>query len=209
MRKIRYSGDSTEQTTQTSEGVAMGIDVGSEINQIVSSLQRDNPELSLSARIKRAWNTSIDSRIAEHVTAVFVVPDTGASEVIVYVDNPIWTTELGMQVELLRSNLNLELNKNDQPIPGIEHKLEQVEKLTFKLSKEEYIPRERKITTLQQMQEEEKPYKEAQPVSLDDDELTSLNIAFSNIDDDELRETIYAAAKANLEWQKGIDKIGA
>lgn len=187
----------------------MGIDIGSEINQIISSLQRDNPEPSLSARIKRAWNASVDSRIADHVTAVFVVPNTGASEVIVYVDNPIWTTELGMQSELLRSNLNIELNKNTQPIPGVENKMEQVEKLTFKLSKEEYIPREKKISTLQLMQEEEKPYRDAQPVALDDDEMASLNIAFSNIDDDDLRETIYAAAKANLEWQKGIDKIGA
>lgn len=187
----------------------MGFDIGSEINQLVNSLQRNNPELSLSARIKSAWNTSVDSRIAEHVTAVFVVPNTGASEVIIYVDNPIWTTELGMQSELLRGKLNIELNKNYQPIPGVEYKPEQVEKLTFKLSKEEYVPREKKLTTLQSMEEDIAPYKNAQPIELNEDETASLNIAFSNIENDELRETIYAAAKANLEWQKGIDKIGA
>lgn len=186
----------------------MEINVGSGINEYFNALQRENPELSISARIKRAWNSTVDPRIREHVTAVFVVPNTGASEVIIYVDNSIWATELSMQAELLRSNLNIALKQSNSPVPGMEQKLEQVEKLIFKLSKDEYIPKERKLTTLQILQKEEEPYKNAKPVELNEDETAMLNIAVSEIENDEMRERIYAAAKANLEWQKGIGKIG-
>ena len=187
--------------------VMMGYDIGAEIQGVVSSLQRNNPDLSATARVKRAWNLSVDKRIAEHVTAVFIVPNTAASEVIIYVDNSIWATELNMQSELLRLNLNIELNKDIDA--NVARKAEQVEKLTFKVSKEQYVARERRLTTLQLLEAEDENYRKAQPVALDDDELANLEEAVAHIENDQLRDTAYAAAKANLEWQKGIEKIGA
>ncbi len=184
-----------------------GYDIGAEIQGVVSSLQRNNPDLSATARVKRAWNLSVDKRIAEHVTAVFIVPNTAASEVIIYVDNSIWATELNMQSELLRLNLNIELNKDIDA--NVARKAEQVEKLTFKVSKEQYVARERRLTTLQLLEAEDENYRKAQPVALDDDELANLEEAVAHIENDQLRDTAYAAAKANLEWQKGIEKIGA
>lgn len=185
----------------------MGYDIGAEIQGVVSSLQRNNPDLSATARVKRAWNLSVDKRIAEHVTAVFIVPNTAASEVIIYVDSSIWATELNMQSELLRLNLNIELNKDIDA--NVVRKAEQVEKLTFKVSKEQYVARERRLTTLQLLEAEDENYRKAQPVALDDDELANLEEAVAHIENDQLRDTAYAAAKANLEWQKGIEKIGA
>lgn len=184
-----------------------GYDIGAEIQGVVSSLQRNNPDLSATARVKRAWNLSVDKRIAEHVTAVFIVPNTAASEVIIYVDSSIWATELNMQSELLRLNLNIELNKDIDA--NVARKAEQVEKLTFKVSKEQYVARERRLTTLQLLEAEDENYRKAQPVALDDDELANLEEAVAHIENDQLRDTAYAAAKANLEWQKGIEKIGA
>ena len=186
-----------------------GYDVGSEIQGVVRSLQRDNPDLSASARVKRAWNLSVDKRIAEHVTAVFIVPNTAASEVIIYVDSSIWATELNMQSELLRLNLNVELNNEDDASPGVVRKAEQVEKLTFKVSKDQYAARERRLTTLQLIEAEEEDYRKVQPVSLTEDELSSLEQALSHIENDQLRDSAYAAARANLELQKGIERIGA
>ena len=187
--------------------VMTGYDIGAEIQGVVSSLQRNNPDLSATARVKRAWNLSVDKRIAEHVTAVFIVPNTAASEVIIYVDSSIWATELNMQSELLRLNLNIELNKDIDA--NVARKAEQVEKLTFKVSKEQYVARERRLTTLQLLEAEDENYRKAQPVALDDDELANLEEAVAHIENDQLRDTAYAAAKANLEWQKGIEKIGA
>lgn len=187
--------------------VMTGYDIGSEIEGVVRSLQRDNPDLSATARVKRAWNLSVDKRIAEHVTAVFVVPNTAASEVIVYVDSSIWATELNMQSELLRLNLNIELNKDADEPSNVMRKAEQVEKLTFKVSKEQYVARDRRLTTLQLLEAEDEDYRKAQPVALDEEELSGLEEALSHIENDQLRDTAYAAAKANLEWQKGVDSF--
>ena len=184
-----------------------GYDIGSEIEEVVRSLQRNNPDLSATARVKRAWNLSVDKRIAEHVTAVFVVPNTAASEVIVYVDSSIWATELNMQSELLRLNLNIELNKDADEPSNVMRKAEQVEKLTFKVSKEQYVARERRLTTLQLLEAEDEDYRKAQPIALDEEELSGLEEALSHIENDQLRDTAYAAAKANLEWQKGVDSF--
>ena len=184
-----------------------GYDIGSEIEGVVRSLQRDNPDLSATARVKRAWNLSVDKRIAEHVTAVFVLPNTAASEDIVYVDSSIWATELNMQSELLRLNLNIELNKDADEPSNVMRKAEQVEKLTFKVSKEQYVARDRRLTTLQLLEAEDEDYRKAQPVALDEEELSGLEEALSHIENDQLRDTAYAAAKANLEWQKGVDSF--
>lgn len=184
-----------------------GYDIGSEIEGVVRSLQRNNPDLSATARVKRAWNLSVDKRIAEHVTAVFVVPNTAASEVIVYVDSSIWATELNMQSELLRLNLNIKLNKDADEPSNVMRKAEQVEKLTFKVSKEQYVARDRRLTTLQLLEAEDEDYRKAQPVALDEEELSGLEEALSHIENDQLRDTAYAAAKANLEWQKGVDSF--
>ncbi len=187
--------------------VMTGYDIGSEIEGVVRSLQRNNPDLSATARVKRAWNLSVDKRIAEHVTAVFVVPNTAASEIIVYVDSSIWATELNMQSELLRLNLNIELNKDADEPSNVMRKAEQVEKLTFKVSKEQYAARNRRLTTLQLLEAEDEDYRKAQPVALDEEELSGLEEALSHIENDQLRDTAYAAAKANLEWQKGVDSF--
>ena len=187
--------------------VMMGYDIGSEIEGVVRSLQRNNPDLSATARVNRAWNLSVDKRIAEHVTAVFVVPNTAASEVIVYVDSSIWATELNMQSELLRLNLNIELNKDADEPSNVMRKAEQVEKLTFKVSKEQYAARDRRLTTLQLLEAEDEDYRKAQSVALDEEELSGLEEALSHIENDQLRDTAYAAAKANLEWQKGVDSF--
>ncbi len=187
--------------------VMTGYDIGSEIEGVVRSLQRNNPDLSATARVKRAWNLSVDKRIAEHVTAVFVVPNTAASEIIVYVDSSIWATELNMQSELLRLNLNIKLNKDADEPSNVMRKAEQVEKLTFKVSKEQYAARDRRLTTLQLLEAEDEDYRKAQPVALDEEELSGLEEALSHIENDQLRDTAYAAAKANLEWQKGVDSF--
>ena len=205
---MRYSEPSTESNINLAGGCVMtGYDIGSEIEGVVRSLQRDNPDLSATARVKRAWNLSVDKRSAEHVTAVLVVPNTAASEVIVYVDSSIWATELNMQSELLRLNLNIELNKDADEPSNVMRKAEQVEKLTFKVSKEQYVARDRRLTTLQLLEAEDEDYRKAQPVALDEEELSGLEEALSHIENDQLRDTAYAAAKANLEWQKGVDSF--
>lgn len=44
-------------------------------------------------------------------------------------------------------------------------------------------------------------------MALDDDEISGLEEALSHVENDQLRDIAYAAAKANLEWQKGVDSF--
>lgn len=178
---------------------------GSEADKYIGSMRRDNPELSESVRVKQAWNATVDQHITNHVTAVFVVPNTNASEVIVYVDDAIWATELGMQSEMLRLNLNVYINQHGGSPRAT---AEQVEKLSFKVSKDKYIAKERRLTTRELMEEEERRYKDVKPVALSEEELNDLNQSFAKIDNDKIRDIAYAAAKANLEWKKGIEECG-
>ena len=171
-----------------------GNNIASEIKGLVGDLERANPSLSVTARIKKAWNKTVDDRISKHVVALFVVPNTAESEVIVYVDSPIWAAELSMQEDLIKLKLNMDLQK------------EQIEKIKFIVSKEQYINKEKKRTTYDELREEEESYKKVEPAHLDDDELLSIQEAVAHIEDDQMRMAAYAAAKANLEWQKGLEK---
>ena len=183
--------------------------MGNEIRGIVGSLERNNPDLSATARLKRAWNASVNQAIRDHVTAVFVVPNTSASEVIIYVDSAIWATELTMQAEILRLNLNLELNRYEEEHERVSSRVEKVESLRFKVSKEQYISKDRRKSTIDQLEEEQEALRRVNPVELSDEELSSIQIATSGMENDALREIAYAAAKANLEWQKGLNQRGA
>lgn len=174
-----------------------GHNLASEIKGFVEDLERSNPDLSATARVKRAWNTIVDEHVKEHVNAVFVVPGTNASEVIIYVDTAIWAAELAMQEELFKLKMNMELQA------------EQIENIKFIVSKEQYAGGSKKKNTFDQLDEDEKKLKSVQPVELDEEELAPIQEAAAHIEDERVRNAVYAAAKASLEWKKGLEKVGA
>ena len=179
-----------------------GLNVGSEVRNLVNRLERDNPDIALSAHVKSAWNEAVDATISQHVTAVFVVPHTQASEVIVYVDSPIRAADLNMQSEILRMKLNIALGQGKRRAEG-NADLEQVKKLKFVASKEKYLKKSRRMTTFEALEEQQREEEAVEPVALTDDELSQLVASVATIEDERLRLAAYDAAKANLEWQKG------
>ena len=179
-----------------------GLNVGSEVRNLVNRLERDNPDIALSAHVKSAWNEAVDATISQHVTAVFVVPHTQASEVIVYVDSPIRAADLNMQSEILRMKLNIALGQGKRRAEG-NADLEQVKKLKFVASKEKYLKKSRRMTTFEALEEQQREEEAVEPVALTDDELSQLAASVATIEDERLRLAAYDAAKANLEWQKG------
>lgn len=179
-----------------------GFNVGNEVRNLVNQMERDNPDISMSAHVKSAWNRAVGPDVAQHVTAVFVVPHTQAQEVIVYVDSPIRAADLNMQSEILRMKLNIELG-NSAPDAKRCMYPEQVKKLKFVASKEKYIKRARRMTTFEALEEQEKQEKDIESVPLTEDELAELAASVASIEDERLRVAAYDAAKANLEWQKG------
>lgn len=186
-------------------------DLGSEVQKLVSKLQGQDPARLASARVKTAWNRAVPASIAKHVTGVFVVPETQAQEVIVYVDSQLVATDLTMQADPLRMALNVEINKMrgaayEQALArgATLAEVEQVKTLRFRVSRERYISKDRRETTFDVLDAEQAKYASVEPVALDEQELNDLREAVSRIEDDRLRKAAYGAAVANLEWQKGL-----
>ena len=183
--------------------------VGTAIGEMMVDIQASNPDISMSSTIKRAWNSCVDESVKPHVTAVFVVPESDCTEVIVYVDTSIWATELNMQSELLRFKLNAELERllsawGTRRAGDEEYTHEQVKKLRFVVSKEKYVRASQNRTSFSQLEQTESYYDAIKPIELTQDEVDEIQEVVSCIDDDKLREAILGAAKANLAWQKGL-----
>lgn len=186
-----------------------GMSLGGGAREIVGALERGNPDLAAAARVRAAWNRIAGSRVRPHVTGVFVVPHTGAGELVVYTDTPIWASELGMQTELMRLKLNMELARMDGGVrAGGDGGSEQVRKLRFVASKEKYLSKERAESTHEQLSEEEDALAEVEPVPLSAEEDSALRSAAGKVGDARLRDAAYNAARASLEWQRGLDEAG-
>lgn len=179
-----------------------------EISNIFEKIQSKNPNLLETMRIQKAWYSSVETDIAHHTQAVFVVPNKKCSEVIVYVDNPIWTTELNMRAEVLRMNLNVALKKlDDSPVMQDEsvmfnfEDIEIVKKLQFKTSKNGYkkqtVPQD---NTYKFFQSEGK--EKLQPIPLNGNEEQIIQEQLKDIENVELKESIYQAIKSQVEWEK-------
>lgn len=183
-----------------------GVNVGREMRDVVGALERGNPDLSAAARVRAAWARVASPAAREHVTGVFVVPGTGASELVVYTDTALWATELGMQAELVRLKLNAELARVEGAAPGAGGEVpERVRKLRFTVSKRKYLARDRRQGTYEQLREEDEALARVEPVPLTAAEDAELRAAAAGVSDERLRAAAYGAAKASLEWRRGLD----
>lgn len=182
-----------------------GARIGGEIAGLVGGLEGKNPDLAAAGRVKAAWNRIADSRVRPHVVAVYVVPGTGAAEVVVYTDTPLWASELSMQSELMRLKLNVELARMGAAGAGGEG---QVAKIRFSPSKEKYLARDRRLSTHDELAAADSALAGVEPEPLTEAEDAALREASSRIEDGRLREAAYGAAKSSLEWHRGLERAG-
>ncbi len=178
-----------------------------EISSIFQNIERKNPNLINTSKVQQAWYESVEESIANHTVAVFVVPNTNCSEVIIYTENSIWTAELNMRSEILRMNLNIKLKEMEQ---GKERKInenaifqiddiEVVKKITFKTSKEKYIKQKPEREDSFLLKENSKKIK---PIPLTSDEEQELKNQLNKIEDIKLKNSMFNAMKAQKELEK-------
>ena len=191
-----------------------GVDFGAAVQGIVARLESKNPDIPISARIQRAWRSVCGDAMRAHTDAVFVVPDTMGEEVIIYVDSPIWATDLNLQSELLRLRLNLKLQEyfEQEGISRTRHdgddllfeyeRNEHVKKLRFVPSKEKYT---KKFAMERDGEDINTNTLNVVPQALDEDEVCALREAVASIEDPDLREAAFEAARAHLELKKGAE----
>ena len=183
-----------------------GVNLRDEIGGLVSKWEHSNPDLTRSARVKAAWMQVVDPQTAQHVTAVYVVPNSDAGKVVVYVDSPIWTADLNMQAEMLRLKLNVELNRRYGEKLRAAGNAEPVKSLRFVTSKERYVGKAQRLDTADELSAQEEELAQVEPVALSADELAQIEGAAEKVEDSRLRDAALAAAKASLEWQKGLSE---
>ena len=186
-----------------------GMDLGPAIRRAITELEARNPVLSDTALIRQAWCKCAGPELLEHTDYVFVVPDSNCSEVVIYVDSQIWATELGLRAELLRLKLNIEVARmlqragrapeHDEGALFDVESAEQVKRLRFSPSNEKYT----RFYAQDAKEEELEGKRRGEAAELSAAELAELDEQVQQIEDPNLREVAYKAAKAHLELLKG------
>ena len=194
-------------------GFSGNVNIGDELRHVVSVIEEKEPDLADSARMQLAWRKAVDTRVLEHTATVFVVPNTCGSEVLVYVDSPLWATDMNMQAERFRMYLNIafaDLYAKDVAVDSadvlldVPKTVEKVKRLKFVASKDRYAGRGKRMSMVEIFEEEEEGFR-VKPVPLSASDEDELQAAAADIEDEKLRSVALEAARANLGRQKALE----
>ena len=170
-----------KRTTQTTLGDAIG-----------GYLRRvDKKGHLVQARVAEAWKAAAGPEIARHTAGVF----WREPELVVYVDSPIWATELSALSSALARGLNDALGQD------------LVRTIRFTVSRKVHDERRRE----EELAEDELFYAEdkVEPVPLTPAEVDQVRQSASVIKNEGLRETVVRATVKDLEWKRGLEKRAA
>ena len=138
------------------------------------------------ARVAEEWPGAAGPEIARHTSGVFLRNGV----LVVYVDSPIWATELSALHETLRTALNARLGQ------------ELVSAIRFTVSRKVEDQR----TRLEAESKVDESYTEdvVESVTLSEAEVAQVRSSASVIRDERLREVVIRATIKDLEWKRGI-----
>ena len=139
------------------------------------------------ARAVSAWREVAGAEVAGHAMGAAMRGD----ELIVYVDSPVWASELSALSEHYREAMNGLLGQ------------EMVRTLRFTVSRK--VSEERAWEAARAAEFEAARPERAEPVSLDPGEREDIERMAEAIHDERLREAAIRAATADLEWRKGVE----
>ena len=160
--------------------------LGQALDGIVRRLDRKGKGAYTNARVGSAWMDVVGPMVAGHTTGAHLREGT----LVVFVDSPIWATELTAMAEQYRSSVNERMGEN------------LVSAVRFTVS--------RKVQEEHRLQRHEAEtdefYREAdvESVSLTENELAQIKSSIADIPDEELREAVLRATVRDMEWKKGL-----
>ncbi len=161
-------------------------DLGSAVGKLVRRLDRSSGGAWRNVRASEAWPEIAGPLIAAHTGRVFLRGD----ELVVYVDSPVWASELTAMSEMLRERLNEALGKTE------------VRTIRFSVSREVSADR-RQLS--EKRESEARDTRTVKPVALSEDELAEVRRSVSAIENEELREAAFRATVKHLEWSRGVE----
>ena len=158
----------------------------SALDGVVARLDQRSGGAYTQARISSIWNDLAGPPVAAHTTGAFM--RQGA--LVIYVDSPIWATELTAMSEQYRVAINQRLGE------------ELVREVRFSVSK--------KVKEQQGLKEEAEKLDEfyerdvVESVPLTEAEIAQVKSSVAVIRDEELREAVLRATVRDMEWKRGI-----
>ena len=185
-----------------------GTDLGGALREMLEGIKRRDPEVVASARNSRAWAQAADEAQRAHAVAVYTVPGTKGSEVVVYVDSNIWATELSLQGELLRLKMNIALRDAAEAAGALDPSAdaERVKKLRFATSREQYrSARPEDTSTAQQLLDEGMRYN-VEPLPLTPQEEEHLEELAGGIENPQIRKAALEAMRADAMLKKALSQ---
>jgi hypothetical protein len=160
-----------------------GSEVGDAARSALSRLDRGGNMDK--ARAVAVWREVAGAEVAAHAMGFAL----RGSELLVYVDSPVWATELSALSERYRSEINATLGK------------ELVGSMRFTLSKK--VSEERVWDDAERRSVDDAESRRVTPVPVTDQERSQIEAMAAGIHDETLRQAAIRAAISGLEWRKG------
>jgi hypothetical protein len=169
-----------------------GTALGDELDRLTKRLTGSGGVGVKQVLVHQAWQNIAGATVLEHTTGAHL----RSHELIVYVDSPLWATELSALSEHYRSALNTELGE------------ELVSEVRFSVSKR--VEESARLIRLEAKQVEHLDPDPTPSLPLTAQERAQVEASAAVIEDEELREAVIRATVADLEWKKGIEaaKLG-
>lgn len=149
-------------------------------------LDKKNGGAFSSANATRVWQTIAGPLVLSHTTGAHLSGDV----LIIYVDSPVWATELSAMAERYRTSMNQEMGQ------------ETVRTVRFTVSKR--VSDEHRL--IQADEDLDDFYHEdvVDHIELTPTERAQVEASAAVIPDDQLREAVVRATVKDLEWKRGI-----
>jgi len=139
--------------------------------------------------LQGAWEDVADESVLAHTDNVINDKKRGEVVVVVFVDSAQWAAQLNMDKEYYRIELGHALERN-------------LEEVRFVVSQKTGVRKEFKKA--EQMQAIGK-FANVESVPLSAEEEKLVRFSLDEIEDEKLREKVFKALKADIEWKKGIN----
>jgi len=160
--------------------------LGDSLRSVLGRLNKKSGGGADSARVGRAWATIVGSTVQGHTTGAHMRDGT----LIIYVDSPLWATELTAMSERYRGAINQEVGE------------ELVRSVRFTVSRK--VSQQHRIVVGERETDDFYSEDKVPSVALSPTELARVVASVEAISDEELREAVLRATVKDLEWKKGI-----
>jgi hypothetical protein len=160
--------------------------LGVSLHAVLGRLDRKNAGGAASARVGSAWVAIVGPAVQSHTTGAYMRNGT----LIVYVDSPVWATELSAMSERYRGAINEEIGQ------------ELVRAIRFTVSKK--VSEQHRIVGEEKESDDFYGQDKVPSIALTPTELQQVTASVAEISDLELREAVLRATVKDLEWKKGI-----